>query len=267
AELDVPHDGMQFLLKHPDSYQAYLGSRPKEWEDRAIDMLIELTKEFRHHIHVVHISSAQSIASISEAQKKGYQITTETCPHYLCFNAENIPDQATVFKCAPPIREKENNEQLWQAIQEQIIDFIVTDHSPSPPAMKSLESGSFEEAWGGIAGLQFSLPSIWSEASKRGMSVEDIARLMSLNVAKFLKLDHKKGKLNPGYDADLVVWDPEECFEVEEENIYHRHKLTPFMGLTLNGMVKQTYVNGNKVYDQGIFSSPKGSIVLKSRNE
>ena len=265
AELDLPNEGTQYLQQHPESYQAYLRSRPKEWEDRAIDMLIQLAEEFKHPIHVVHLSSAQSISTISRAQKNGFPITTETCPHYLSFSAESIPDRATIFKCAPPIREKENNEQLWQALKEQVIEFIVTDHSPSPPAMKSLESGSFDEAWGGIAGLQFSLPAVWSQAKKRTMSVEDIARLMSFNVAKFLKLDHKKGKLSPGYDADIVVWDPEERFEVKEEHIYHRHKLTPYAGLILNGVVKQTYVNGFKVYDQGTFSPAQGSVVLKSK--
>lgn len=267
AELDTPHTDLIRLEQNPTSYQAYLASRPKEWEDQAINMLIRLSKEFDQHIHIVHLSSANSITAIKNAKDQGCPITTETCPHYLFFNAEEIPDRATVFKCAPPIREKENNILLWHAIEEKVIDFIVTDHSPSPPEMKALDSGNFKKAWGGIAGLQFSLSAVWTKAIERGLSMEEISQLMSLNVAKFLKLDHRKGKLSPGYDADLVVWDPEGQFKVKEGNIYHRHKLTPYNGLTLNGPVKATYVNGYKVYDQGTFSSPEGSMVLKSKNE
>ena len=184
----------------------------------------------------------------------------------LFFDAENIPNGATQFKCAPPIREKENNEKLWQAIKDGLIDFIVTDHSPAPPEIKELESGNFKKAWGGIAGLQFSLPAVWTKAKERGFSISDISKLMSSNVAKFLNLQHKKGKIALGFDADLVIWEPEASFVVKKENILHRHKITPYEGLELFGVVKSTYVAGNKVFEDGNFVNlSKGEVLYKTK--
>ena len=181
------------------------------------------------------------------------------------FNAEDIPNAHTEFKCAPPIREKANNVLLWNELKnEGILDFIVTDHSPAPPEIKELESGDFSKAWGGIAGLQLSLPVIWTKASERGFDLKDIYRLMSSNVSQFLELDHSKGKIETGYDADIVIWNPEEGFKVEKENILHRHKVTPYLNEILKGVVKQTYVNGNLVYDNGDFKElDKGRLILR----
>lgn len=263
CELDTPHEGQKELEKHPTSYQAYLHSRPKKWEDDAIALMIALCEEFRVKTHIVHLSSSDSIDQIRKAQQKGLPITAETCTHYLYFNAEDIPDGGTPYKCAPPIREKENNELLWRELKEGILDVVVTDHSPAPPELKELESGNFAKAWGGIAGLQYSLPAFWTAAQKRGFKIEDIHRLMSKHVAKFLYLEHKKGEIEIGYDADIVIWNPEEEFEVEKENVLHRHKITPYLGEKLKGVVKQTYVNGELVYNHGNFNElNKGKVIL-----
>ena len=248
----------------PRSYDNYLNSRPKSWEDNAIKLMIGLCREYNCRTHIVHLSSANSLSQLKAAREEGLPLTVETCPHYLVFCAEDITDGDTRYKCAPPIREKTNNELLWQALKDGTIDFIVTDHSPSAPELKLLDSGNFIDAWGGIAGLQFSLPVIWTEARKRDFTIADISSLMSTKIAQFIGIDDRKGKIAPGYDADLVVWDPEKSFTVEKSMIQHRHKITPYEGKTLHGVVEQTYVNGKKVYDQGAFVSlHNGELLLR----
>jgi len=248
------------------NYQKYLESRPKSWENNAIDLMINLCREFNCRTHIVHLSSAESIEQIKIAKKEGLPLTVETCPHYLYFNAESIADGDTRFKCAPPIRENENNDLLWEAVKEGIIDFIVTDHSPAPPELKCLDTGDFDKAWGGIAGLQFSLPAFWTKAKERGFSIEDVVRLMSENTAAFAGLGSRKGQIAPGYDADLIVWNPNEEFTVTSNSIQHRHKITPYEDEVLRGVVKQTYVKGEKVYDEGEFVSlGKGELLLNTK--
>ncbi len=232
------------------SYKAYLDSRPKSWEDSAITLMIRLCEEFNCRTHIVHLSSANSIEQIVKAKQKGLPLTVETCQHYLYFSAEQIKDGQTQFKCAPPIREKENNEQLWQALKDGIIDFVATDHSPAPPAMKELESGNFMKAWGGISSIQFALPVLWTAAKKHDCTLTELAKWLCSNPAKLAGLENGKGRIEKGYDADLVVWDPEENFTVTEEMIYHKHKVTPYLGENLYGTISQTYLAGEKVYDR-----------------
>jgi allantoinase len=265
AELDEMHDGILAFEKNPTSYKAYLASRPKIWEDKAVAMMIDLCEEFNCPVHIVHLSSADSIEQIKIAKAKGLPLTVETCPQYLYFYAEEIPDGNTLFKCAPPIREKENNEKLWKALKDGTIDFVVTDHSPATPALKKIESGNLKEAWGGISSIQFSLPIVWTAAKERGYSINQIADWMSTHVAKFIGYQQTKGQLKKGYDADIVVWDPEQKFIVEASEIHYRHKISPYIGEELYGVVKQTYVGGKKVFENGNFISlPQGKVLLKT---
>lgn len=249
CELDQPHADQIFLQKNPRSYQAYLKSRPKEWENKAIEMMIRLCRKYKCRTHIVHLSSAEALPMIRAAKEEGLPLTVETCVQYLFFNAEEIGDGQTQFKCAPPIREASNQEKLWDALQEGLIDFVATDHSPAPPELKEVESGNFAKAWGGIAGIQFLLPALWTAAKLRGFNLSDIHKWTARNVASFLRLDHQKGKIAKGFDADLVVWNPNETFTVETDSIFHRHKVTPYLNQNLNGVVYQTYVNGQKIYD------------------
>lgn len=268
SELTAPHHEEHLLEENPTSYLAYLKSRPKNWEDNAINLMIELCEEFNTPIHIVHLSSSNSIATLQHAKDTGLPITVETCPHYLFFNAEDIPDAQTAYKCAPPIREKENNDQLWKALKDGLLSFIVTDHSPAIPGIKEIESGRLKEAWGGIASLQFSLSAIWTTAKEKGFVIPEIAKLMSSNVAEFLKLEECKGKLVVGYDADIVIWDPEEQFKINAEDIKYRHKISPYIGQKVYGAVEQTYVNGYKVFNKGTFSNlAKGKIIMRKSNE
>ncbi|MEO5572144.1 MAG: allantoinase AllB [Bacteroidia bacterium] len=262
CELDTVHDDLKLLDQNPKSYSAYLKSRPKNWEDNAIKLMIDLCRETEAHVHIVHLSSANSNEQIKKAKQEGLPLTVETAPHYLFFNAEEIPDGATEYKCAPPIREKENNESLWNALLDGTIDFIATDHSPAPPSMKKIELGNFKKAWGGIAGLQFSLPAIWTKAKDKNISTQQIAKWLCENPAKFIGLENTKGKIQKGFDADIVVWNPDKKFTVEENMIQHRHKITPHLNKELSGVVEQTYVAGKKVFDDGKFINLHGGKIL-----
>ena len=233
-------------------YSNYLASRPKQWEDNAIALMIRLCEEFNCKTHIVHLSSADSIEQIAKAKQRGLPLTAETGQHYLYFTAEEIKDGRTEYKCAPPIREKENNERLWQALKNGIIDFVATDHSPAPPDMKELQSGDFMKAWGGISSIQFALPVLWTVARRHNCSLNDMAKWLCEKPALLPQLN-TKGKITKGYDADLVAWNPDEKFIVKEDMIYHRHKITPYLNEELYGIVKQTWLSGQKVFDEGKF--------------
>jgi len=244
-------------------YQNYLASRPKQWEDDAIALMIRLCEEFNCRVHIVHLSSADSIEQIADAKQRGLPLTVETAQHYLFFNAEEINEGQTQFKCAPPIRERKNNEKLWQALKDGIIDFVATDHSPAPPAMKELESGDFMKAWGGISSLQFALPVLWTTANAHGCDLIHLSKWLCENPGKLPGVANRKGKIQTGYDADLVAWNPESSFVVSESMIHHRHKITPYLNKQLHGLVVQTWLGGEKVYDNGIFTHlNQGSILL-----
>lgn len=224
-------------------YKNYLASRPKEWEDKAIALMIKLCEEYNCKTHIVHLSSANSIEQIAIAKQKGLPLTVETAQHYLYFNAEEIADGKCAFKCAPPIREKENNEQLWQALKDGIIDFVATDHSPATPNLKELQSGNLKKAWGGISSIQFALPALWTAAKKHNCTELNIAKWLSENPAKLVSPTLKKGKLEVGYDADIVIWNSNEKFTVTENIIKHKHKITPYLNEELYGVVKKVYLN------------------------
>ncbi|MEA2693800.1 MAG: allantoinase [Acidobacteriota bacterium] len=246
----------------PASYGAYLASRPEAAEVEAIRLLLRLAEESGCRVHVVHLSAAAALPLLAAARARGLPVTVETCPHYLTFAAEEIADGATEWKCAPPIRGRENRERLWAALARGEIDLVASDHSPSPPALKHRESGDFSRAWGGIASLQLTLSATWTEARKRGFTLDDLARLMSRAPARLAGLGALKGAIAPGYDADLVVFEPEASFEVQPERLEHRHKLTPYAGRVLEGVVRTTYLRGEPVYDRGRFSDPPRGRVL-----
>ncbi len=247
------------------SAQGFVSSRPRKWENDAVALMIRLCREFGCRVHIVHVSSSEVVPLLREAKESGLPITAETCLHYLVFASEEIPDGATQFKCAPPIRERKNNEQLWQALRDGVIDLVASDHSPCPPEMKLMEQGDFTKAWGGIASLQFGLSIMWTAARTRGFQLADLSRWMSANPAVLAGLEKKKGMIAPGFDADFVVWDPDESFVVVQSIIHHRHKITPYEGRTLFGKVYATYLRGKKIFDQGNFPAPSGQILLRQR--
>ncbi len=261
AEYILPETAREYT-GNPRSYADYLASRPQVWERDAIAMMIRLCREYSCRVHIVHVASADVLPMLAAARAEGLPLTTETCPQYLFFAAEDIPDGDTRFKCAPPIRERENRERLWEGLRSDVLDMIVSDHSPCTPDLKRLQEGDFQKAWGGIASLQFGLPIVWTEARKRGFSFTNVARWMSSRPAGFLGLSDRKGAIVAGHIADIVVWNPDIAFVVEPSMIQHRHKLTPYQGKTLFGVVEQTYLRGTKVFEHGVFVGERcGQIV------
>jgi len=242
AELPGPIEGARAAVAgaDPNDYRTYLHSRPAAAEDEAIELLLRVCRDTGARIHVVHLSSANALEIVARAQKERLPLTAETTPHYLHFDAESVPHGHTEYKCAPPIRERENRERLWEGLRAGTIRCVVSDHSPCTPELKR---GTFDSAWGGIASLQFVLPIVWSGARARGFSLQDITRWCCEAPAQLAGLS-RKGSIEAGHDADFVVWSPEESFVVSEELVQHRHKVTPYLGAQLHGVVKETWVLG-----------------------
>ncbi len=234
-------------------YATWLRSRPDMSEVAAIRMMIALCRKYRFRLHIVHLATALALEDLRAARAEGLPVTVETCPHYLHFTAEDIRDGATLFKCAPPIRSRANREALWQGLREGVIDLIATDHSPCPPAMKA---GDFGSAWGGIASLSVAVSVIWTEMRQRGLTLEDLARWMSAQPAKLAGVEGRKGAIAAGYDADLVVFDPEAVFTLGDAELHYRHPVSPYLGESLHGRVMATYLRGTKVFEEGLFPGP-----------
>ncbi len=248
----------------PRSYETFLRSRPREAENEAVNLVIRTARETGARAHIVHHSSSDALENLRRARAEGLRLTVETCPHYLFFASEEVPDGATEFKCCPPIRESENREKLWAALREGLIDMVVSDHSPAPPAMKCLETGNFLEAWGGISSLQLRLAVMWTLAQERNFSIDQLARLLSEAPARLVGLENRKGAIREGLDADLVIWNPDSAFKVEASMLHHKHKLTPYMGRELRGRVEATYLRGEKIYDGGEFAeTPAGTFLMR----
>ncbi|MHB1021063.1 MAG: allantoinase AllB [Acidobacteriaceae bacterium] len=265
AELAGPLEAAAARLHDADwrRYVSYLASRPDEAELEAIALMIQLCREYGVRVHIVHLSTAKALGMLQAARAEGLPITVETCPHYLSFVAEEIPDGATLFKCAPPIRSKANQELLWQGVRDGVIDMVVTDHSPCPPEMKRLQEGSFQTAWGGIASLSVSLSVMWIEMRARGFTLRDVARLMAARPAELAGLTCK-GRIAEGCDADLTVFDPEATLTVKQNDLYFRHRVSPYLGEVLAGKVKATFVRGKKVFEAGRLSGePIGQECMK----
>jgi allantoinase len=271
AELPGPIDEANNRLQDRRAdwriYSTYLQSRPAEAELSAIRLLLSLCREYKFRLHIVHLSASQALPELCAAKAAGLPVTVETCPHYLHFCAEEIPDGATLCKCAPPIRSRENREKLWQGLKDGIIDLVATDHSPCPPAMKrnNEDEGSFKTAWGGIASLSLALSVMWNEASQRGFTLVDLARWMASAPAQLAGCSAHKGRIAEGCDADFVIFDPEAEFVVTEDRLYYRYPISPYLGKKLRGIVKATYLRGQLVFSDGKFPvEPNGREIPRS---
>jgi allantoinase len=239
-------------------YGSFLASRPPVSERRAIEKVISAAAATGARAHIVHLSAAECVAMIAGAKAAGIRLTAETCPHYLYFAAEQVPDGATEFKCCPPVRNSINREALWRGLEAGVIDCVVSDHSPCPPELKAPDTGDFGQAWGGIASLQLSLSAVWTVARRRGRTLDDVARWMAAAPAALAGLP-AKGRLAPGCDADLVAFDPDEAYTVDPARLRHRHQITPYAGRTLTGRVRQTWLRGTALLE-GASEAPVGRL-------
>ncbi|MFJ8600826.1 allantoinase AllB [Streptomyces shenzhenensis] len=242
-------------------YADFLASRPRDAEDTAIAQVIAAARRLHARVHVLHLSSSDALPLIAAARADGVRITVETCPHYLTLTAEEVPDGASEFKCCPPIREAANRDLLWQALADGTIDCVVTDHSPSTADLKTADFGT---AWGGISGLQLSLAAVWTEARRRGHDLADVVRWMSTRTAGLVGLDVRKGAIAPGRDADFAVLAPDAAFTVDPARLQHRNRVTAYAGRTLYGVVRSTWLRGERIVADGEFTEPRGRLLSRT---
>ena len=256
----LPHDPAE-----PRRYAAWLASRPPAAECEAIELVCKLAQEYGARVHIVHVATAQALPILRAARERRVAVTAESCPHYLTFAAEDIADGATAFKCAPPIRERQEREGLWAGLAAGDLDLIATDHSPAPPSLKQLESGDFLRAWGGIASLQLAVPAVWTAMASRGLSLDRLAQWLSAGPAALAGLGRVKGQIAPGFDADFVIIDPDGEFVVDAQTLFHRHAVTPYDGMRLRGRVRMTILGGEMIYEDGrLRRLPGGRLLLRT---
>ena len=265
AEIELEND--KHPTRDPSNYQQYVDSRPPKFELAAVKLLIKLCREYQTPVHIVHLATAEALPLIAAAKQEGLPLTVETCPHYLFFDATKVAAGDTRFKCAPPIRDDANRVALCEAVSSGLIDTIGSDHSPCPPELKQLESGDFTKAWGGIAGLQLTLPASWTALQAHGVTLTTLAQRTATRPAEVFGLGDRKGKIEVGYDADLVVWNPKVQFQVDADGLFHRHSVTPYESFQLKGTVECTFVRGNLVFDskqQPQHPSPAGQPLIRA---
>jgi allantoinase len=268
AELPAVIDAAAPDLRKQDAklYSTYLASRPASAEVQAVQVMIDLARRHNVRVHIVHVSAQETLTLLREARAAQAQISAETCPHYLTFEAEQIANGATEFKCAPPIRGGGNRDHLWRALQEGVLHFIASDHSPCPPALKRRESGDFFAAWGGIASLELAFPIVWSEMKRRSLPIESIFTWLCEGPARLVGLHRTKGRIAPGYQADLALVDPGTYFEVVAKDLHQKHPVTPYAGKTLHGKVQATYLRGELIYAAGDTVGAPSGRCLKREN-
>jgi allantoinase len=243
---------------HGGHYLDFLASRPRTAENLAIAHVIEAARATGARAHILHLSSSDALPMLASARRDGVRITAETCPHYLALSAEEIPDGATQFKCCPPVREAANRELLWEGLADGTIECVVSDHSPCPPELKRLDVGDFGLAWGGISSLEVGLPVVWTQARRRDFALADVVRWMAEGPARLVGL-RRKGRIAPGGDADLCVFAPDETFVVDPERLHHKHPITPYGGRSLTGVVRGTWLRGEKVTGD----EPRGRLLTR----
>ncbi|GMH37446.1 hypothetical protein BSKO_05319 [Bryopsis sp. KO-2023] len=252
--------------------EGHLASRPPRFERDAIKMVIGVMRDLQKteyklgfRVHIAHLSDAESLKIIKEAKASGLPISVETCPHYLKFDSDDVPWDAPEFKCAPPIRDKRNQHRLWDALLNGDIDMLGSDHSPAPANMKKRSNfvWDFKSTWGGISGLQYTLPALWSAAKHRKLTLKRLVEVFSENPAKLANLHRTKGKIKAGYDADIMVWDPDKLADTSKGGCYHRHKLTPYRDLEMKGRVLATWVGGRLAFEdgKGVTRTPYGKAI------
>jgi allantoinase len=240
-------------------YEQFLRSRPGAAETRAVAQVLDAARRTDGRVHILHVSSADVLRQLRAARSAGVDVTAETCPHYLTVDAADIPDGATQFKCCPPIRDHANQGRLWAGLENGDLDMVVSDHSPCPVELKRLDTGDFAQAWGGVASVQLGLAVMWTAARARGRTLIDVTRWMARRPADRVGLPGK-GRIDIGADADLVVFAPEDEFVVDPRRLWHRHPVSAYAGRCLTGVVRQTWLRGERVAPDG---EPRGRLLSR----
>ncbi|ARF65097.1 MULTISPECIES: allantoinase AllB [Streptomyces] len=256
-----PHHLADAPQRPGPAYADFLASRPRDAENTAIEGLIAHARRLNARVHVLHLSSSDALPLIAAAKREGVRVTVESCPHFLTLTAEEVPDGATEFKCCPPIREAANQDALWAGLADGTIDCVVSDHSP---CTTDLKTSDFASAWGGISSLQLGLPAIWTEARRRGHSLDDVVRWMSAAPAELAGLT-RKGAIKAGRDADFAVLAPEATFTVDPAELFHRNQVTAYAGKTLHGVVRSSWLRGVRIALDGELAEPTGRLLERDR--
>ena len=241
----------------------YLASRPVIAELEAINRALLFAQEIGCELHIVHVSSARGIELVSEAKAKGVRVSAETCPHYLHFNEEDLERLGPVLKCAPPLRSEDERQALWREVVDEEVDLISSDHSPASPDLKDRDD--FFEVWGGISGVGFTLQVLLTHREQQGLSLGRIAALTSTNPAERFGFA-RKGRLESGFDADLCLVDLDANVRLEFEDLFYKHKVSPYVGQTFRGEVKQTLLRGRTIFKDGKIVSQGGYFVRPESN-
>jgi allantoinase len=242
-------------------YADFVRSRPPEAENRAVRVVLEAARKQGGRVHVLHLSSAEVVPDLHAARAAGADVSVETCPHYLAFDAETVPDGATQYKCCPPIRNHDNQDRLWDALAAGDIDMVVSDHSPCTAELKRLDTGDFGAAWGGIASVQLALPVMWTAARARGYSLADVTRWMAQAPADRVGLPGK-GRIAPGADADLCVIAPDAEYTVDPDRLLHKNHVSAYAGQRLAGEVRRTWLRGHPV---DLAGEPRGQLLQRGQ--
>jgi allantoinase len=251
----------QNLAEGKISIRDYLDSRPIHAELDAIQRALEMAGETGCALHIVHVSCGAGITLIASARQQGVNVSCETCPHYLALTEDYLLQIGALAKCAPPLRPKSAQDALWEHLRNDLITTIGSDHSPSPPEMRT--DKNFFKVWGGISSIQHMLPLLITERHVKGeMALPLLSRLLSFNVAATFNLPPHKGRIEMGADADLALVDLKDSFTIKSEDLFYRHPQTPYAGRTLTGKVVQTILRGRTVFKDGkIVSKPIGRLV------
>lgn len=235
----------------------FLDSRPIEAELAAVRFVIGLSERFGVRAHVCHVSHPAVAELIADAQRRGVSVTAETCMHYLIFSEKDLLEKGTIFKCAPPLRTEEACDKLWNYVKNGVLAAVCSDHSPCRPDEKNEEAHGVFGAWGGISGLQSTVQLFYEYAvHRKKYPVEIMARALAANPAKIFGLYGRKGALRPGFDADVVIFDPKLEWTITEDSLFYKNKISAFVGLSGQGAVKETLVRGSSVYQSE--TGPRG---------
>jgi allantoinase len=244
----------------------YLDSRPVVAELEAIGRAILFAEETGCSLHVVHVSTGKGVALVATARARGVDVTCETCAHYLVLTQEDAEELGAAAKCAPPLRSRQHLEALWGQIVEGNVQFVTSDHSPAPPEMKV--GDDYFKIWGGIMGCQSLLNVMLDEGHReRGLPLQRVAALLSGNVAERFGFPEKR-HLEVGADADLALVDLDSSFTLRAEDLFYRHKMSPYVGRTFRGNVARTVVRGTTVFRDGVVvSEPVGRLLRPGQRE